>query len=68
MQDYKELEEDLNNLRDDDLEHHLTKQDYDKSLDLGSLFDEDQDVNNLGDSTYKGLVDSIMAELKINIT
>ena len=64
MQDYEELEEDLKNLSDDDLEPHLTKQDYEKSLDLESLFNEDENINNLGDSTYKGLVDSIMAELQ----
>jgi hypothetical protein len=64
VQDYEELDEDLNNLSDDDVEPHLTKQDYEKYLDLGSLFDDDQDVNNLGDSTYKGLVDSIMVELQ----
>jgi len=68
MRDYEELDEDLNNISYDDVEPHLTKQDYEKHLDLGYLFDDDQDVNNLGDSTYKGLVDSIMAELKINIT
>jgi hypothetical protein len=64
VQDYEELDEYLNNLSDDDVEPHLTKQDYEKSLDLGSLFDDDQDVNNLGDSTYKGLDDSIMVELQ----
>jgi hypothetical protein len=64
VQDYEELEEDLNNLNDDDLEAHLTKQDYEKSLDLGSLFNNDENINNLEDSTYKGLADSIMAELQ----
>jgi hypothetical protein len=34
MQNYEELEEDLNNLSDDDLEPHLTRQYYEKSLDL----------------------------------
>jgi hypothetical protein len=64
VQDYDELDEDLNNLSDDDLEPHLTKQDYEKSLDLESLFNDDENINNLGDSTYKGLVDSIMVELQ----
>jgi hypothetical protein len=64
VQDYEELEEDLNNLNDDDLEPHLTKQDYEKSLDLESLFNNDENINNLGDSTYKGLADSIMVELQ----
>ena len=34
MQNYEELEEDLNNLRDDDMEPHLTRKDYEKYLDL----------------------------------
>ena len=64
MQYHEELDEDLNNLSDDDVEPHLTKQDCEKYLDLGSFFDDDHDVNNLGDSTYKGLVDSTIAELQ----
>jgi hypothetical protein len=64
VQDYEELEEDLNNLNDDDIEPHLTKKDYEKSLDLESLFNNDENINNLGDSTYKGFVDSIMDELQ----
>jgi hypothetical protein len=64
LQDYEELEEYLKNLNDDDLEPHLTKQDYEKSLDMESLFNNDENINNLGDSTYKGLADSIMVELQ----
>jgi hypothetical protein len=64
VKDYDELDEYLNNLNDDDLETHLTKQDYEKSLDLESLFNDDGNINNLRDSTYKGLTDSIMAELQ----
>jgi hypothetical protein len=40
VQDYDELDEDMNNLSDDDVGPHLTKQDDEKSLNLGSLFDE----------------------------
>jgi hypothetical protein len=64
VQDYDELDADLNNLSDDDLEPQLTKPDYEKSLYLESLFVDDENINNLGDSTYKGLTDSIMAELQ----
>jgi hypothetical protein len=64
VQDYDELYEELNNLRDDDLEPHLTKQDSEKYLDMESLFNEYKNINNLGDSTYKGLTDSIMVELQ----
>jgi hypothetical protein len=62
-QDYEELEEYLNNLNGDDIEPHLTKQYYDKSLDMESSFNND-DMNNSGDSTYKGLADSIMVEIQ----
>jgi hypothetical protein len=64
MQNYEELEEDLNNLSDDDLEPHLTRQDYEKSLDLESMFNNEESINNLGDSAYQGLADSIMVELQ----
>jgi hypothetical protein len=64
LQYYEELEEDINNLIDDDLEPHLTKHDYEKSLDMESLFNNDETINNLGESTYKGITDSIMVELQ----
>jgi hypothetical protein len=64
VQDYEELEEDLNNLSDDDLEPHLNQQDYEKSLDLESLLNNDENINHLGDSTYKSLADSIMVKLQ----
>jgi len=64
VQDYEELEEDLNNLIDDDLEPHLTKHDYEKSLNPVSLFNNDKNIKNLEDSTYNGLADSIMDELQ----
>jgi hypothetical protein len=64
LQDYEELEEDLNNLNDDDLEPHLTKQDYEKSLDLEYLFNHDENINNLGDDTYKDLTNSIMTDIQ----
>jgi hypothetical protein len=64
VQDYEELEEVLNNLSDDNLEPHLTKQDYEKSLDLEFLFNNDENINNIVDSTYQGLADSIMAKLQ----
>jgi hypothetical protein len=64
VQYYDELEEDLNNLSDDGLQPHLTKHDYDKFLDMESLFNDDENINNFGESTYNGLVDSIMVELQ----
>jgi hypothetical protein len=64
VKDHEELEEDLKNLSDDDIEHHLAKQYYKKSLDLESLFNNDENINNMGESTYKGLFDSIMVKLQ----
>ena len=64
MQYYEELEEDLNNLSDDNLEPHLMQKDYDKLLDLEYLFNNDENINNPRDSTYKGIADSIMVELQ----
>jgi hypothetical protein len=53
MQNYEDLDEDLNNLSDDDLEPHLTRQDYEKSLDLEPLFNNEKSINNLGESAYQ---------------
>jgi hypothetical protein len=64
MQNYEGLEEDLNNLSDDDLEPHLTRKDYEKSLDLESMFNNEESINNLGESAYQGLTNSIMVELQ----
>jgi hypothetical protein len=64
MKNYEELEEDLNNLSDDDLEPHLTRQDYEKSLDLEPLFNNEESINNLGESEYQGLSNSIMVEIQ----
>ena len=64
MQNYEGLEEYLNNLSDDDQEPHLTKQDYEKSLDLEPLFNNDESINNLGESAYQGLTNAIMTKLQ----
>jgi hypothetical protein len=64
MKNYEGLEEDLNNLSDDDREPHLTRQDYEKSLDREPMLNDQESINNLGESTYQGLDDSIMAELQ----
>jgi hypothetical protein len=64
MQNYEGLEEDLNNLIDDNQEPHLTRQDYEKSLDLEPMFNNEKRINNLGESAYQEIVDSIMAKLQ----
>ena len=64
MQDYEGLDEDINNLSDDDQEPHLTRQDYKRSLDQEPLFGNEESINNLGKSDYRGITDSIMAKLQ----
>jgi hypothetical protein len=64
MKNYEGLEEDLNNLSDDEQEPHLTRQDYEKFLDLEPLFNNEESINNLGESSYQGIADSIMVEIK----
>jgi hypothetical protein len=64
MKNYEELEEDLNNLRDDDLETHLNRRDCENSFDLEPLFNNEESINNMGTSSYQGLIDSIMDELQ----
>jgi hypothetical protein len=64
MQDYEGLDEDINNLSDNDQEPHLTRQDYERSLDQEPLFGNEENINNLGDFEYQGIADTIMAELQ----
>jgi hypothetical protein len=64
MHNYEGLEEDINNLSDEDQEPHLTRQDYEISLDQEPLFSNEESINNLGESTYQGIADSIMDELQ----
>jgi hypothetical protein len=64
VQEYDELDEEMNLLSDDDSEPHLTQQDYELSLGSGQLFDE-ENINNFDEPTsqYKVLTDSILVEL-----
>ena len=66
MQNYEGLEEDINNLSDDDQEPHLSRQDYEISLDLEPLFINEESINNLGEPAYQGLFDSIWSNLNIS--
>ena len=64
LQEYDELDEEMNNLSDDDNEPHLTQQYYKQYLSFGQLLDE-QNINNFNEPTsqYKDLTDSILDEL-----
>jgi hypothetical protein len=63
MQEFKYLEEDVNNLGDDCIQPHLTKDDYEKSLNTEQSFVEDNNLNNADDPAYQGMDETIMAEL-----
>jgi hypothetical protein len=68
VQEYDELDEEMNNLSDDDSEPHLTQQDYEQYLSFGPLLDE-QNINNFDEPTsqYKDLTDSILVSFIINM-
>jgi hypothetical protein len=61
MQNFEDLEEDMNNLSDQ--EPHLTRQDYQRSLGTEYLFNDDN-INIIEDFAYQGIVDNIMVELQ----
>ena len=63
MQEFEDLEEDVNNLGDDCIQPHLTKEDYEKSLNTEQSSVEDNNLNDADDPSYQGIVDTIMAEL-----
>jgi hypothetical protein len=64
MQEFEDLEEDVNNLGDDCIQPHLTKEDYERSLNTEQPSNKDNNINNTDDSTYQGMVDTIMVELQ----
>jgi hypothetical protein len=45
MQNFEELEEDMNNLGDDCQEPHLTRQDYERSLNVEYRSNNDDSIN-----------------------
>jgi len=63
-QDFERFDEDIANLNGNDHEPHMTKQDYERYLDQEPFFGDKISINNMGDSDYQGIVDSIMAELQ----
>jgi hypothetical protein len=63
MRNFEELEEDMNNLRNDDQEPHLTRQYYERYLGAEYLFN-DGSINITEDYAYQGIVDNIMVELQ----
>jgi hypothetical protein len=64
MQEFEDLEEDMNNLGEDCLQPHLTRQYYESSLKIEQRSNEDRNTNNTEDPTCQVIVDTIMAELQ----
>jgi rRNA maturation endonuclease Nob1 len=64
MQNFEELEEDMNNLGDDCQEPFLTRQDYEKSLNTEYRSNNDESINITEDYAYQGITDNIMVELQ----
>jgi hypothetical protein len=63
-QDFERFDEDIDNLSDNEQEPHLARQDYERSLYQELLFGNEVSINNMGDSDYQGIADSIMVELQ----
>jgi hypothetical protein len=60
MQEFEDLEEDVNNLGDDCIQPHLTKEYYENSLNTEQSSGEDNNLNNADDPAYQGMVDTII--------
>jgi hypothetical protein len=63
VEDFEELEEDINNLGDDCLQPYLRRQDYEKYLNTKHRSGNKKNNNIMEDSTYQGIIDDTMAEL-----
>ena len=63
MEDFKELEEDMNNLGNDCLQPYITRHDYEKSLTIEYRTESNKNSSVSEDLTYQGITDGIMVEL-----
>jgi hypothetical protein len=54
----------MNNLGDDCQQPHLTRQDYERSLNTKYRSNNYDSINITEDSSYQGIVDNIMVELQ----
>jgi hypothetical protein len=64
MQEFEDLEEDINNLGDDCVQPHLTKEYYEKSMNTEQSSVEDNNLNNTDDFSYQDMANTIMVELQ----
>ena len=63
MEDFEELEEDMNNLGEDCLQPYIARHDYEKYLTIEFRTKSNKNNSVLEDLTYQGITDGIMAEL-----
>jgi hypothetical protein len=63
LEDFEELDEDINNLGDDSKSPYLSRQDYEKSLNKENSLEDDVNNDTFEYLTYQGITDDIMAEL-----
>jgi hypothetical protein len=64
LQDFENLEEDVNNLGDECRQPHLTKEYYHNSLNIEKQSHKDDDINKTDVSVYQEMIDSIIAEVQ----
>jgi hypothetical protein len=62
MQEFEDLEDYVNNIGNNCVQPHLTKEDYEKSLNMEQSSAKDK--NGVDDFSYQGMPDTIMAELQ----
>jgi hypothetical protein len=62
--DFEGFDEYIDNLSDNYQEPHLTRQNYERSLDQEPLFGNEKNINNMGDYEYQGIDDTIMVKLQ----
>jgi hypothetical protein len=67
LEDFGELEEDMNNLGDDCLQPYITKHDYEKSLTTEYGIESRNNDIVSEDLTYEGITDGIIDELQLEI-
>jgi hypothetical protein len=63
VEDFEELEENINNLGDDCLQPFLTRQYYEKSATTKHKSEINKNRSITEDSTYQGIADDIMAKI-----
>jgi hypothetical protein len=64
MQEFDDLEDDMNNLDDDCQQPHLTRQDCERSLNMEHRSNKYGNINNTKYSSFQGIDNTIMAKMQ----